>query len=55
MLFHYFMAMEINECIKTFNSYYEKPLELINIVPFEQHLKLDGKDLKFIKKAMAVK
>jgi len=55
MLFHYFMAMEINECIKVFNSYCNKVLELINIVPFEQHLKLDGKDLKFIKKAMAVK
>ncbi len=55
MLFHYFMAMEINECIKAFNSHYEKPLELITIVPFEQHLKLDGKDLKFIKKAMTVK
>jgi len=55
MLFHYFMAMEINECIKAFNSFYEKTLQIISIVPIEQHLKLDGKNLKFIKKAMTVK
>ena len=55
VLFHYFMAIEINECINAFNSYTEKPLELISIIEFEQHLKLNAKDLKFIKKAMAVK
>lgn len=55
LLFHYFMAMEINECIQLFNRYSEKPIETISIVQFEQLLKLDRKDLKFVKKAMAIK
>ncbi|MFN3998597.1 phospholipase D-like domain-containing protein [Algoriphagus sp.] len=55
LLFHYFMAMEINECVQLFNLYSEKPIETISIVQFEQLLKLDRKDLKFIKKAMTIK
>ncbi|CAN5358616.1 hypothetical protein BH11BAC1_BH11BAC1_03980 [soil metagenome] len=55
LLFHYFMAMEINECIREFNNHYEKPLERISIEPLEPLLKFDIKDLKFIKKAMAIK
>lgn len=54
MLFHYFMAMEINECIKLFNRYSENKLEPIAIVQFEKLLKFDSKDLKFIKKALTV-
>ncbi len=55
LLFHYFMAMEINECIQLFNRFSEKPIEIINIIQFEQLLKIDSKDLKFVKKAMTVK
>lgn len=55
LLFHYFMAMDINECIQLFNRYSENPLEIIFIGQFEQLLKMDRKDLKFVKKAMTVK
>ena len=55
LLFHYFMAMEINECIQLFNRYSENPIETISIGQFEQLLKMDRKDLKFVKKAMTVK
>jgi len=54
LLFHYFMAIEINECLMTFNSHHEKTLEQLHVQPLEKYLKLDGKDLKFIKKAMLV-
>ena len=55
LLFHYFMAMEINESIDLFNHYHEKQIQALNVVQFEQLLKMDNKDLSFIKKGMAVK
>lgn len=55
LLFHYFMAMEINECITLFNDYYEKQITPIDVNQFIHLLKMDAKDLSFIKKAMAVK
>jgi hypothetical protein len=55
IMFHYFMAMEINECIHLFNSNYEKVLDTISIGYFESLLKLDANDLKFIKRAISVK
>ena len=55
LLFHYFMAMEINECITLFNDYYEKQVTPIDVNQFIHLLKMDNKDLSFIKKAMAVK
>lgn len=55
LLFHYFMAMEINDCIEVFNRYSEKKIDLISTAPFEQLLKMELKDLKFVKKAMTVK
>ncbi len=55
MLFHYFMAMEINGCIKLFNKFSENKLDEILLVQFVKSLKLDSKDLKFITKAMTVK
>lgn len=55
LLFHYFMAMEINECITLFNDYYEKQVTPIHVNQFIHLLKMDSKDLSFIKKAMTVK
>lgn len=55
ILFHYFMAMEINSCIQYFNTVSSKPIDLIVTEQFLKLLKLDNKDLKFIKKAMTVK
>ena len=55
ILFHYFMAMEINECIKLFNRFSDNKLDEILLVQFVKLLKLDTKDLKFIIKAMTVK
>lgn len=55
MLFHYFMAMEINECIEWFNEYHDKPIDPINVDTFTNLLNMESKDLKFIKKAMQVK
>ncbi len=55
LLFHYFMGTEINECIYLFNEYYKKPIDVIDINPIAHLLKMDAKDLSFIKKAMAVK
>jgi hypothetical protein len=55
LLFHYFMAMEINACIETFNRVSVRPMELLNIDKLQTLLKLDTKDLKFIKKAMTIK
>lgn len=55
LLFHYFMAMEINECIKLFNDYSEKQIVPMDVNQFIHLLKMDSKDLSFINKAMAVK
>lgn len=55
LLFHYFMVMEINECIQMYNRHSEKTVEIISIAQFEQLLKLDRKDLKFVKKALTIK
>jgi hypothetical protein len=55
MLFHYFMAMEINQCIEWFNDYHDKPIEPINVDTFTHLLKMGSKDLSFIKKAMQIK
>lgn len=55
MLFHYFMSMEINECIEWFNEYHDKPIDPIKVDTFINLLNMEGKDLSFIKKAMQVK
>lgn len=55
LLFHYFMGIEINECINLFNECCEKPVDVIDINPIAHLLKMDAKDLSFIKKAMTVK
>lgn len=55
ILFHYFMAMEINQCIQLFNSKSAKIVETIPTDVFQHLLKMDKKDLKFIKNAIAMK
>jgi hypothetical protein len=55
LLFHYFMAMEINECIQLFNRCSVKPLDTLSIGHLEKLLKMDSNDLKFVKRAMLVK
>jgi len=55
LLFHYFMAIEINTCIENFNKVSDRPMESLNIDKLQTLLKLDPKDLKFIKKAMTIK
>lgn len=60
-LFHYFMALEINECIRLFNQYSNKFIDTIETGDIEKLLTIDNnvimdkKDLKFIKKAMMIK